>query len=349
MGNVFSNPDSQNFLAFAALIISLVALLTTVLQVLQQYYSSAEGYRRCADSVMGLWAKGTHRKLRFQEFRIEVVFETPVIFTAPPDNKRGPIQGRDIHYIDGTEDSYKNTRVLGPTAQKKIEAEATARVHTADDERASWVTLLSILQLKEGVSRQWDLDFRNKFPPRDQKPSTPISLPKYTLAIGLQRKTRSWDFIPSSITKPYATSAMCHLVEIMAMLGLYWKVFDQSTWNLRAEGNGFILTSTTVHGLGVMVIFATTGKSVFEERRVIPCLAIKELAFGTVPNIFEDESYLNKDKDRQSLELVFGSAEEVTDTLESLGCQADTLKKYNKDHKHIFSGILRPCPSCLFI
>jgi hypothetical protein len=131
---------------------------------------------------------------------------------------------------------------------------------------------------------------------------------------------------------------MCHLVEIMAMLGLYWKVFDQSTWNLRAEGNGFILTSTTVHGLGVMVIFATTGKSVFEDRRVIPCLAIKELAFGTVPNIFEDENYLSKDKDFQSLELVFGTAEEVMDTLESLGCQADTLKKYSKDHKHIFSG-----------
>jgi len=35
--------------------------------------------------------------------------------------------------------------------------------------------------------------------------------------------------------------------------------------------------------------------------------------------------------------LVFGSAEEVTNTLESLGCQADTLMKYNKDHKHIFS------------
>ena len=57
-----------------------------------------------------------------------------------------------------------------------------------------------------------------------------------------------------------------------------------------------------------------------------------------MPNIFEDEDYLKKDKDFQSLELVFGTAEEVMDTLESLGCQADTLKKYNKDHKHIFSG-----------
>ena len=43
----------SDVLALIALLISLVALFTTVLQVLQQYFSSAEGYRRCAESVMG--------------------------------------------------------------------------------------------------------------------------------------------------------------------------------------------------------------------------------------------------------------------------------------------------------
>ncbi len=74
-------------------------------------------------------------------------------------------------------------------------------------------------------------------------------------------------------------------------------------------------------------------------------MAIKELPFGTVPNIFEDDLYLNKDQDTQSLELVFGTAEDTTNTLESLGCQADVLKKYNQDHKHIFSG-MSPLYSC---
>ena len=45
---------NQNVFGLVALVVSLVALVTTVLQVLQQYYSSAEGYRRCAPSVMGL-------------------------------------------------------------------------------------------------------------------------------------------------------------------------------------------------------------------------------------------------------------------------------------------------------
>ncbi|KAI9051018.1 hypothetical protein LZ554_005126 [Drepanopeziza brunnea f. sp. 'monogermtubi'] len=326
---------NQNVFGFTALVVSLVALLTTVLQVLQQYFSSADGYRRCAPSVMGLWAQGTHRKLRLREFRIEVVFETPVIFVAKPSNKRGPIPGRTIHYIDGTETSYTNTRVLQPMAQKQEEMESTARVHTADDEKASWVTFLSALQLQEKLSREWDAEMRTLKPLRDGC-TTPQD-PEYVLTVGLQGKTRSWDFIPSSITKPYATSAICHLVEMMSMLGLYWKVFDQSIWNLRAEGNGFILTSTTVHGLGVMVVFASTGTPSFRGNRVIPCEAVKQLAFGTVPNIFDHGSYLDREKETQSLELVFGSPEDEETTLESLGCQAETLKRYKTDRKHIFS------------
>ena len=44
-------------------------------------------------------------------------------------------------------------------------------------------------------------------------------VPQYMLAVGLQRKTRSWDFMPAQVTRPYATSAICHLVEMVVMLG----------------------------------------------------------------------------------------------------------------------------------
>ncbi|CAG8972634.1 hypothetical protein HYALB_00005403 [Hymenoscyphus albidus] len=324
---------NQNVFGLTALIVSLVALVTTVLQVLQQYFSSAEGYRRCAKSVMGDWSQGTHRRLVWREFRVEVVFETPVILIAHPTNTKGPIHNRPIHYIDGTDESYQNTRVLKPDDEKNASDKTVGRVHTADDERASWVTLLSALQTAEASSRRWDELERNKAPPKIPR----IPLAEHQIAVGLQRKTRSWDFIPSSITKPYATTAICHLVEMMAMLGVHWKVFDQIMWNLRAEGNGYILTSTTVHGLGVMVVFAITGKSKFEECRVIPCEAVKELAFGTVPNIFDEKEYLTKEPDAQSLQLQFGTPDVVATTLESLGCTQETLARWEKDHKHIFS------------
>ncbi|EPE31662.1 hypothetical protein GLAREA_12418 [Glarea lozoyensis ATCC 20868] len=325
---------NQNVFGLTALVVSLVALVTTVLQVLQQYFSSAEGYRRCARSVMGAWSSGTHRKLVAREFRVEVVFETPVILVAPPTNKKGPIAGRPIYYIDGTDESYRTTRVLKRDEQDAHIMNAAARVHTADDERASWVTLLSALQTAEEDSRKWDDSERRRTPPKN---NIRIPVPFYEIAVGLQSKTRSWDFIPSSITKPYATTAICHMVEMMAMLGVYWKVFDQIMWNLRAEGNGYILTSTSVHGLGVMVVFAVTGKSNFTERRVIPCSAVKELAFGTVPNIFSDNDYLLKNADAQILQLEFGTPEVVATTLESLGCTQDTLARWGRDHKHIFS------------
>jgi len=286
---------------------------------------------------MGLWSTGTHRRLRKSEFRVEVVFETPVIFVAPPGNTRGPIVGREIHEIDGTPESYSKTRVLPPKDQEIADAAATSRINTADDEKASWVTLLSTLQRGELESRKWDEDMRNKKPPPAAAGSLPKP-PKYLLCVALQSKTRSWDFMPDAISRPYATSTICHLVEMMAMLGLYWKLFDQNTWNLRAEGNGFILTSTTVHGLGVMFIFTTTGKSRFADNRVIPTERVKDLCFGTVPNIFDNQLYLDREKDAQSLDLVFGTKEDVEATLESLGCHPRTLRKYAKDHKHIFSG-----------
>jgi hypothetical protein len=327
---------SQNIFGLVALIISVIALISTTLQILQQYFSTADGYRRCTESVMGLWAIGTHRKLRSSEFRFEVVFETPVLFLAPPTNRRGPINGRKIYYIDGSAESYKETRVLPPKEQERADVAAANRVQTADDERASWVTLLSTLQREEAESRKWDLEMRNKAPPHADTRCLPKP-PTYMLAVGLQSKTRSWDFMPAAVTRPYATSTICHLVEMMTMLGLYWKLFDQNTWNMRAEGNGFILTSTTVHGLGVMVAFGTTGKSKFAENRVIPDERLKDLPFGSVPNIFDNPSYLEREKDAQNLRLVFGTDREVEETLESLGCHPITLGKFSKDHKHMFS------------
>jgi hypothetical protein len=285
---------------------------------------------------MGLWSQGTHRKLRMYEFRVEVVFETPVIFLAAPNNTRGPIHNREIHYIDGSLKSYEDTKVLGRDAQKEADVQATARVHTADDERASWLTLLSTLQRQEKASRNWDEFMRHAAPPPNSE-LRPPNPPEYNLAVGIQRKTRSWDFMPAAITRPYATSAICHLVEMVATLGMYWKVFDQTLWNLRAEGNGFILTSTNVQGLGVMLVFTATGRPSFEDNRVIPSELIKDLAFGTVPNIFDNLAYLKNEVNAQSLQLVFGSDKDVNATLESLGCSAKTLQQYQKDHKHMFS------------
>ena len=93
-----------------------------------------------------------------------------------------------------------------------MDVKALAGVHTADDERASWVNLLSILQREEADSRKWDEEMRNVTPPR---PVRAVKPPDYQLVVGLQRKTRSWDFMPGSITKvgPQLSNSR-HVLEI---------------------------------------------------------------------------------------------------------------------------------------
>ena len=66
-------------LSVAALVVALVALLTTLGQLLQQYFATADGYRRCQSSVIGPWAKRTRLRWRWSEFRFETLFTTPTI------------------------------------------------------------------------------------------------------------------------------------------------------------------------------------------------------------------------------------------------------------------------------
>ena len=113
-------------------------------------------------------------------------------------------------------------------------------------------------------------------------------------------------------------------------------------WDLRAEGNGMLLQTSNVDGLGVMAVFSITGRSQFHENRVIPTLYIKELCFGSVPSIYDDDEYLEKHKDAHGLGLIFGAPAVDEDTLESLGCSIETRRRWRRDHTHIFSGMANP-------
>ncbi|KAH9215402.1 hypothetical protein DL95DRAFT_388708, partial [Leptodontidium sp. 2 PMI_412] len=66
-------------LAGAALAIALVALITAVGQLLQQYFATADGYRRCHKYVMGEYARKTRLHWRWREFRFETLYTIPEI------------------------------------------------------------------------------------------------------------------------------------------------------------------------------------------------------------------------------------------------------------------------------
>ncbi|THV43687.1 hypothetical protein BGAL_1109g00010 [Botrytis galanthina] len=322
----------KNVLGIVALICSAIALLQIFVLICHQFLLSAKGFDRCSEPVIGLWSKSTYRRFNMKEFRFEVVFETPLVSIACLIDSSDPVGGRETFYIDGTTKSYRNTRVFEPDLALRKNQTAIQQIHTADDEQSSWVALLSSLHHRELESRAWDEQVRLRSPHMNGM----IKGPEYELVVGIQVESRRWSFVPDIITRPYATTTLSHMIEMAALMGIYWRVFDQSQWSLRAEGNGFNIISEIVHNLGVMIKFTIVGKSVFRGDLVIPSNQIKELCFGSVPDIFEDRKDLTTDSMSQSLFLNFGSQDNVELTLESLGCTPELIEGYKKNHKHIF-------------
>lgn len=62
-----------------ALLVSLIALVVAFLQLCQQYFATADGYRNCAESVIGPWHRTRHRRPVPSEFRFETVYDAPFI------------------------------------------------------------------------------------------------------------------------------------------------------------------------------------------------------------------------------------------------------------------------------
>lgn len=351
--------DPQDTLSLVALVVSVVALVGAILQLLQQYYSSAEGYSNCGDAVMGGWAQTRKRKFRLSELRFEVLYETPVIFMCPPTNNKGPLgakdQPRPLWHIQGTKTSEDETRT--PSVKTEEDEKSRLResrklnedVHTADNERANWFILLQALHAMEKDSLLWQ-EKKLKEEHKDLGPKSSAELPNsvarwedHTIVAALQPKRKSYDTMPSSVKKPYATSTICHMVEMVAMLGLHWKAFDRASHRYHAEGNGHLLTGNYVDDLGIMFRLQVYGGNVFERQRVIPNEIIKLLAFGNVPTIHrgKDKGMPTNDNEdlRNSGIIQFGNKTELVESLTHYGCNSKTTNYFRDDkkkHAHLF-------------
>jgi hypothetical protein len=62
---------------YVPLIISLIALVVPILNLLRILFETAEGYRKCSEAVIGPWSKLRWRRWSWSEFRFEVHFVTP--------------------------------------------------------------------------------------------------------------------------------------------------------------------------------------------------------------------------------------------------------------------------------
>ncbi|OPB40531.1 hypothetical protein A0O28_0006100 [Trichoderma guizhouense] len=336
-GNNGGNDNSDFITAIVALVVSVVALLATFMQVLQQYYASAQGYSQCNEKVMGGWALTKTRQFRLDELRFEVQFDVPVIFVSPPTNPNGPVADAPIYYLDGTQKSQDDTHSTSTLDLRKEYKEKSAKekIHTSDNEKAAWYVLLFAAQRMELESREWqEKQYKDFGPPANLHgiPSKPPTLvDHHTLTIAVQRKRKSWDTMPPSITKPYATTTMCHLIEMMAAVGVYWKEFDRKRDRYWGEGNGFMILGERISDPGLMFSFQVNGQCTFKRNRVIPVDEIKELCFGYVPTIYREKDDKRRLKgpgeQQQNLStLLMGNLREISETLTSIGCNNVTTR-----------------------
>lgn len=80
-----ANGDKSEInVAIVALIVSLIALFVTANQLLIQLANTADGYRRCAESVIDVWHVKRKRVFKWSEFRFETQYTTPQVVLLSP-------------------------------------------------------------------------------------------------------------------------------------------------------------------------------------------------------------------------------------------------------------------------
>lgn len=232
--------NEQDNTAIVAIVIALIAFFVTTAQLIQALFGTAEGYRRCQPSVIGEWAKKTRRKWRWSEFRFETIFTTPDIHLAFIDR---PYPARIGAFIEGNTTSRQETY--------------SARFHVnvyseTEDDLVQWLSLLNMLHnLQFSYSRMTTDSDAHKFSFKTGRTMCGrMTCPAVTF------RTRSWDFMPPEIVRPFATSNIGAIIPLAHRLGMRWKEVRPDDGVMRAEGSGQSITSTSVRGFGLLLQYA---------------------------------------------------------------------------------------------
>jgi hypothetical protein len=322
--------NEANSLSVVALVVALVALVTTIGQVLQQYFATADGYRRCQSSVIGPWAKRTRLRWRWSEFRFETLFTTPHIQLYrhswhSPGTPEPPFKGR--HWIVGSFD-----------ADTKIDS----LISGSDDEGSDHVTWLRFLRATQWAHKKMISRLKAGTYAQDDKTKAEASEreSQYLTIPLIMFEERSWDFMPPDVVKPYARTSVGDIAIIARRLGMEWERFEPAEGILRAQGNGYMLTSTSVRSVGTMIQISEmlgVGKQgpwmpwvspiipdveMNGKILLIPSAAADKMAFGILPAVGSD--FLHRD-------FRFNTVSDIKETLNWFTRDPATSRSFSED------------------
>ncbi|KUJ13203.1 uncharacterized protein LY89DRAFT_721274 [Mollisia scopiformis] len=280
----------ENSLSLVALIVSLVALLMSLWQVLQSNFGTAEGRQRTNSAIMGNWADMTRWRWNWIEFRFVIKYVTPHIVIGATENlqeselydQANPSGGRRFR-----KDRWRLNKfhVLGrDTMPENIEgrwkspngglgwfrrrlhglywALAHLDPHEFDSEiMVSWDRLLqvahnyqqSILSLQR---QEWGSMYSGTqalpIPKTLEKQGESNSDSLTSTLICVKLKRRNWDYIPSDINRPLASTSLGDLMVLGQRLGMRWQEIRLHEGYLRAEGSGYTITSSSIRSFGLV-------------------------------------------------------------------------------------------------
>ncbi|KAH8813027.1 hypothetical protein F5884DRAFT_320838 [Xylogone sp. PMI_703] len=341
--------------ALTALIISIIALVATTAQLLQQYFATADGYRRCLPEVMGAdWGNKTRKRMRWRELRYETLYYVPrisieLVNSAAIDNSRTESDVFRENWEGAAFGNISNKAyILGSEIQtdEQMEDEGRSEISTGSGEKVCWVSLLKRLRMIRGdIEKVYNTAAIYK--PGKQIPNQ-TSLPNQICAtpavVCMRILRRSWDFMPFDVVRPVCVTTISDIAVLAIRLGMEWKEFKPVAGTLIAEGSGQLLTSQIVRSLGLCLEYTYTHRTlyadIYEQFRpkrsigdilinsYLPVAGISDLVFGVVPG---NKNLYCFDRSMGTLDAIT----EFLDFLDNTGAQnldlTENLKSTMKD------------------
>jgi hypothetical protein len=124
------------------------------------------------------------------------------------------------------------------------------------EEPVTWLSLIEDIHAIQGTPYRLSSE---RFRRRDEI--------DYAALLCFTRHTRSWDFMPVEIVRPFASTTIGCLISIVHRMGLTWIDFRPDEGVIRATGNGRSISASRIRGLGLVVEYIHNGTSLPHDSR----------------------------------------------------------------------------------
>ncbi|KZS92735.1 hypothetical protein SISNIDRAFT_455341 [Sistotremastrum niveocremeum HHB9708] len=221
-----------------ALVVSFVAFLVAILQVVQQYAATAYDYRRCSQHTIGSWARHTHRRWIWSEVRFEIMFATPRISLSPRASpytlpfpsleEHVPSRASRIALRRGHSDASANKADSKDAVAEKEPSLPRAPKPSYKQRQYAYVG-----QTKSGKkTREWyDVDskpwFLQSTGTAPEAKCSWLSLLQSTTfsdtSFTITSRQSSFDYMPDGVARPLASMEQRNFLTLMTLYRINWR------------------------------------------------------------------------------------------------------------------------------